>query len=292
MKPSSAEPDDRHLAEQHEREQPEQRQRAQRFGGDHQQAARTAVGKQPERDRQQQERQRLHGRKRADLAGTGVQREHGDDRRCREAQLFGRLCGEVRPGEGGEGARQWGGHEDRFETGRHGRVVRRVALAVFGRVDRARFSAACRAPAASGPGTPSTPCQQVVAIGPVEGVHVGLIPARRAVVGAPRVLPGSGNTRASKFGSKKSGNEIRSRPERLTATRCGVELIEPAGHAIEHVADVADERVGQRRRGDPALTRSSLRGRRSRPGAGSSADRSRCVRRHPIAPPRGVGRHG
>lgn len=43
-------------------------------------AARDLVGQQPERNRQQQEGQRLHRRQRADLARPGAQRQHGHQR--------------------------------------------------------------------------------------------------------------------------------------------------------------------------------------------------------------------
>src|SRR3546814_10805651 len=36
---------------------------------------------------------------------------------------------------------------------------------------------------------------------------------------------------------------------------CASDLVPAAGEAVEHVADVANQRAGQRRRGDPALGR-------------------------------------
>src|SRR3546814_20516447 len=39
---------------------------------------------------------------------------------------------------------------------------------------------------------------------------------------------------------------------------CASDLVPAAGEAVEHVADVADQRAGQRRRGDPALRRLHL----------------------------------
>ena len=80
-----------------DQQQRQQRQRAHAFGHHHQPRARPAIGQHPHRDRQQQERQRLRSRQQADLAGAGLQQQHRDDRHRGQADLLGRLRGEVAP---------------------------------------------------------------------------------------------------------------------------------------------------------------------------------------------------
>ena len=57
----------------------------------------------------------------------------------------------------------------------------------------------------------------------------------------PGPLPGTGCTRASKSGSKNSGIDRRSRPLRVDGHPVRHRAVAPAGHAVEHVADVADD---------------------------------------------------
>jgi len=89
-----------------ERQHRDERQRAQQLGRRHEAAPRHAVGQHAGRDREQQEGQRLRGLQQPGLAGSGAEREHGDDRRRGEADLLGRLRGEVGPGEAIEARRQ------------------------------------------------------------------------------------------------------------------------------------------------------------------------------------------
>ena len=92
------------------------------FGRRHEAAPRHAIGQDAGGNRQQQERQRLRGLQEPRLAGSRPEREHGDDRRGGEADLLGRLRGQVGPRQavecGGQSRRGSGGrgHRAHLET--------------------------------------------------------------------------------------------------------------------------------------------------------------------------------
>ena len=98
----------RKAAERDRGEDRKQRRRAQRFRAGHQHAAGDAVGQQPGRNREQDERQRQRGLQQPGLAFADTEQQHGDDGCCGQCNLFGGLRGEVGPGEPVEGCGQAG----------------------------------------------------------------------------------------------------------------------------------------------------------------------------------------
>ena len=104
----------RDLAEPDQQQNAGQRRGAQRLGARHHPAPRDAVGEQTCGDREQDEGQRQRGLQQAGLAFADAEQQHGDDRRCGQRDLLGRLRGEVGPGQaverGGQARRVGGGH--------------------------------------------------------------------------------------------------------------------------------------------------------------------------------------
>ena len=68
---------------------------------------------------------------------------------------------------------------------------------------------------------------------------------------------GNGRTSASQPGSKKNGNDRRSLPAEAAHPVRG-RAVAAAGHAVEHVADVAHERPGLGRHVDPPVSAAHL----------------------------------
>src|SRR3546814_8382695 len=100
--------------------------------------------------------------------------------------------------------------------------------------------------------------QQVVAVGAAEGLQVGAVPARRG--------GGAGALGCFRRQGHHLGGEVGIEEERegeplvaaVVAYAVRRREVPAAGEAVEHVADVANQRAGQRRRGDPALRRLHL----------------------------------
>src|SRR5580698_4173297 len=103
---------------------------------------------------------------------------------------------------------------------------------------------------------PGNLAEQVVAVAAGEGPQILTVPS------PPAVVSGGGAIGQRRYlGGEARIQEEREREPAMAAqvadpVRC--RAVPPAGEAVEHVADIADERAGDGRRVDPALGRGDL----------------------------------